>query len=56
VTQYPNVLFLAPAIEEGVLQIANKLQMKSLAGYDEIPNMIVKHCIQTIKKGTETKY
>jgi hypothetical protein len=50
VTQNPNLLFLAPATEEEVLQIANKLKMKSLAGYDEIPDMIVKQCIQTIKK------
>jgi hypothetical protein len=50
ITQNPNVLFLAPATEEGVLQIAKKLKMKSSAGYDEIPDMIVKHCIHTIKK------
>jgi hypothetical protein len=27
-----------------------KLKMKSLEGYDEIPYMIVKQCIQVIKK------
>jgi hypothetical protein len=42
VTQNPNVLFL--------LQIAKKLKMKSSAGYDEIPDMIVKQCIHTVKK------
>jgi hypothetical protein len=32
ITQNTNVLFLAPATEEEVLQIANKLKMKSSAG------------------------
>jgi hypothetical protein len=50
VTQNPNVLFLATAPEEEVLQIAKKLKVKSLAGYDEIPDMIVKQCIHTVKK------
>jgi hypothetical protein len=50
ITQNPNVLFLAPATEEEVLQIAKKLKMKSSAGYDEIPDMIVKQCIHTVKK------
>jgi hypothetical protein len=50
VTQNPNVLCLVPPIEEEVLEIANKLKVKSLVGYDEIPNKIVKQCNQTIKK------
>jgi hypothetical protein len=39
------VLLLGLATEEEVLQIAKKLKMKSLAGFDEIPDMIVKQCI-----------
>jgi hypothetical protein len=50
ITQNPNVLFLAPATEEEVLQIAKKLKMESSAGYDEIPDMIVKQCKHTVKK------
>jgi hypothetical protein len=49
-THNPNVLFLAPANEEEVLQMAKKLKMKSSAGFDEIPDMIVKQCIHTVKK------
>jgi hypothetical protein len=49
VIQNPNVLFLAPATEE-VLQISKKLKMKSSAGYEEIPNMIIKQCIHIVKK------
>jgi hypothetical protein len=41
--------FFAPATEEEVLQIAKKLKIKSSAGYDEIPDMIVKQCIHTLK-------
>jgi hypothetical protein len=43
-------LFLAPATEEEVLQIFRKLKMKSSAGYDEILNIIIKHCIHIVKK------
>jgi hypothetical protein len=50
IIQILNVLFLAPATEEEVLQIAKKLKMKSSAGYVEIPDMIIKQCIHTVKK------
>jgi hypothetical protein len=50
VIQNPHVLFLAPATEEEVLQISKKLKMKSSAGYDEIPDMIIKQCIHIVKK------
>jgi hypothetical protein len=50
VTQNPNVLFLAPVTEEEVLQVTSKVKTKISAGYDEIPDMIVKQCIQIIKK------
>jgi hypothetical protein len=50
VIQNPNVLFLVPVTEEEVLQVTSKLKTKTSAGYDEIPDMIVKQCIQFIKK------
>jgi hypothetical protein len=37
------------ATEEEVLQIAKKLKIKSSAGYDEIPDMIVTQCIHIVK-------
>jgi hypothetical protein len=43
-------LFLAPATEEEVLQISRKLKMKSSAGYDEIPDKVIKQCIHIVKK------
>jgi hypothetical protein len=50
VIQNPNVLFLVPVTEEEDLQVTSKLKTKTLAGYDEIPDMIDKQCIQFIKK------
>jgi hypothetical protein len=44
VTQNLNVLFLAPATVEEVLQIAKKLKMKSSAGYNEIPDTMYTYC------------
>jgi ethanolamine transporter EutH len=54
VTQDPNVLFLAPAAEEEVLQIANKLKIKSSAGYHEIPNMRPISILSSFSKILET--
>jgi hypothetical protein len=50
VTQNPNVLFLTPVTEDEVLQVTSKLKTKISGGYDEIPDMVVKQCIQIIKK------
>jgi hypothetical protein len=44
------VLFLAPVTEEEVLQVISKLKTKIIVGFDEIQDMIVKECIQTIKE------
>jgi hypothetical protein len=50
IKQNPNVLFLAPVTAEEVLQVTSKLKTKITAGFDEIRDLIVKQCIQTIKK------
>jgi hypothetical protein len=49
VIQNPNSLFLLPVTEEEVQMVTNKLKGKFSAGYDEIPEMMVKQCIQFIK-------
>jgi hypothetical protein len=43
-------LFFALATEEEGFQISRKLKMKSSAGYDEIPDKIIKQCIHIVKK------
>jgi hypothetical protein len=48
--QYLNVLFLAIGTGEDVLQVTSEPKTKITVGFDEIPDMIVKQCIQTIKK------
>jgi hypothetical protein len=48
--QNPNVLFLVPVMEEEVLKVTSNLKTKISPGFDEIPDMIVKQCIQYIKK------
>jgi superfamily II DNA/RNA helicase len=44
------MLFLAPVTEQEDLQVTSKLKTKILVGFDEILDMIVKQCIQTIIK------
>jgi hypothetical protein len=41
--------FLFPVSEE-VVKVVSKLQGKTSAGFDEIPEFLVKECIQNIKK------
>jgi hypothetical protein len=36
------VLFLSPVTEEEILQVTSKLKTKITAGFDEIPDKIVK--------------
>jgi hypothetical protein len=43
-------MFLAPVTEDEVLNVTSKLKGKSSAGYDEIPEMLVKDSIQFTKK------
>jgi hypothetical protein len=49
ITHNSNSIFLIPITEE-VLKVTSKLKGKFSAGYDEIPDNIVKQCIQFIKK------
>jgi hypothetical protein len=50
ITHNPNFMFLVPVTEDEVLKVTSKLRGKLSAGYDEIPNNIVKQCIQFINK------
>jgi hypothetical protein len=50
ITHNPNSMFLVPVTEEEVLMVTSKLKGKFSAGYDEIPDNMVKQCIQFIKK------
>jgi hypothetical protein len=46
----PNLMFHLSVTEEEVQKVISKLKGKFLAGYNEIPENIVKQCIQLIKK------
>jgi hypothetical protein len=46
----PNSMFLAPVTEEEVLNVTSKLKGKLSAGYNDIPEKIVKQSIQFLKK------
>jgi hypothetical protein len=46
----PNSMFLAPITEDEVLKVTSELNSKFSAGYDEIPEKLVKESIQFIKK------
>jgi len=43
-------IFLFPVTEEEVVSLTKKLKNKITAGYDDIPESLVKQCIQLIKK------
>ena len=44
----PNSIFISPVTEE-VVSLAKNLKDKLTAGYDDIPESLVKQCIQLIK-------
>jgi hypothetical protein len=44
----PNSIFIPPLTEE-VVSLAKSLKGKHTAGYDDIPESLVKQCIQLIK-------
>jgi hypothetical protein len=46
----PNTVFINPVTEEEVAKLSKNLEDKATAGYDDIPESLVKHCIQLIKK------
>jgi hypothetical protein len=45
----PNSLFIQPVAEEEVISLTKSLKGKPTAGYDNIPERLVKQCIQLIK-------
>ena len=46
----PNTMFVYPVTEDKLNQVVSKLQGKSATGFDQIPEFLVKECIQYIKK------
>ena len=45
----PNCIFIDPVIEEDVISLTKSLKGKPTAGDDDIPENLVKLCIQLIK-------
>ena len=45
----PNSIFISPVTEEEVVSLAKNLKNKLTAGYDYIPESLLKQCIQIIK-------
>ena len=45
-----NTVFISPVTEEEVVKLSMNLKGKTTAGYDDIPENLVKRCIQLIKK------
>jgi hypothetical protein len=45
----PNSIFIYPVTEEEVISLTKSLKGKPTAGYDDIPESLVKQCIQLIK-------
>jgi len=43
-------MFVYPVTEDGLNQTVSKLKGKSATGLDQIPEFLVKECIQYIKK------
>jgi hypothetical protein len=45
----PNSIFIYPVAEEEVISLTKSLKGKPTASYDDIPDSLVKQCIQLIK-------
>jgi hypothetical protein len=45
----PNSVFIPPVTEEEVVSLTKSLKGKHTAGHDDIPESLVKKCIQLIK-------
>jgi hypothetical protein len=45
----PNSKFIPPVTEEGVVSLTKSLKGKHTVGYDDIPENLVKQCMQLIK-------
>ena len=50
INQYTESVFIDPVIEEEVIKLSKSLKGKFTSGYDDIPESLVKHCIQLIKR------
>jgi hypothetical protein len=46
----PNSIFISPVTEEEVVSTTNNLKNKLTAGYDDVPESLVKQCIQLINR------
>ena len=47
---HPNTVFVYPVTEDELNQAVSKLKGKSATGFAQIPEFLVKECIQYIKK------
>ena len=45
-----NTMFVYPVTEDELNQVVSTLKGKSITGFDQIPEFLVKECIQYIKK------
>jgi hypothetical protein len=50
ITHCSNTVFINPVTEEEIAKLCKNLKGKTTAGYDDIPEILVKHCIRLIKK------
>lgn len=52
----PNTIFLHPVTKYEIVCVTNSLKGKLSAGYDEIPEYVVKKCINYLKKTTSSYF
>ena len=50
INQCPKSAFIDPVTEEEVIKLSKSLKGKFTSHYDDIPESLVKHCIQLIKR------
>ena len=46
----PNTMFVYPVTEDELNQAVSKLKGKSATGFDQIPEFLIKECIQYMKE------
>jgi hypothetical protein len=46
----PNTMFVYPVAENEVESVTSSLKGNSSAGFDEIPEFLVKQCVRYLKK------
>jgi hypothetical protein len=49
IKHFPNSIFIHPLTEEEVISLTKSLKSKPTAGYDDIPEKLVKQCIHLIQ-------